>query len=116
MNIKYIESLINTTPLFIYVVLVCAAFICTIYFINVKGLRDGMKTSSFILLFFYVTIVIGTTVLFRPEGREREIKYIPFWSYLAISEGKSRLVDENIMNVAAFLPIGLLLAIGANNL
>lgn len=113
---EYVESLIETTPVSVYIAIICVAFVCTLLALKIKGIKDGVKISSIVLLFLYVTIVLGTTVLFRPEGSEREIKYIPFWSYMAISEGKSRLIDENIMNVAAFLPIGLLLAIGVDNI
>lgn len=113
---KYIESLLNTTPSAVYINLICAAFVCTVFSVSVKGVREGIKTSSIIFLILYAAIVINTTVLSRPLGSERGIIYIPFWSYFAIFDGKSKLLEENIMNVIAFLPIGLFLAIGTKRL
>jgi len=113
---KYIESLLDTTPSAVYISLICAAFVCIVFSVSVKGLREGIKSSSIILLILYAAIVINTTVLSRPLGSERGIIYIPFWSYFAISDGKPRLLEENIMNVVAFLPIGIFLAIGAKRL
>lgn len=113
---EYIKILFNTTPMSVYVVLICSAILCTIFTVSVKGLKEGVKTSSVILLIIYAAIVVCTTVMFRPDGSERGIKFTPFWSYFAISDGHPRLLEEDIMNVVAFVPIGLLLAIGAKRL
>ena len=113
---EYIESLLNSTSAAAYITIVCAAFLCTIFAVSVKGFREGIKISSIFLLIFYAVIVINTTVLSRPVGSERGIKYIPFSSYSEIFHGAPRLLEENIMNIIAFLPIGLFLAIGARKL
>lgn len=108
---EYIESLLKTAPITIYLLILCFASICTILTISLKGFRVGLKTSSIIILLLYSAIVICITVAFR-HHYVLGIKYVPFWSYLAIFEGKTQLLAENIMNVVAFMPIGMLLAIG----
>lgn len=111
---EYLKLLFNTTPMFVYGVLFGAFLLSTLCAIGVKGLKSGLKTSSVILLVIYATIVICTTVMFRSGGYEREIIIIPFWSYRAYMEGHPRILVENIMNVLAFIPIGILLAIAVN--
>ena len=112
---EYIESLLKTAPVTIYLLILCLASICTMLAISLKGFRRGVKASSIIILLLYAAIVICITVAFR-HHYVLGIKYIPFWSYLAIFEGKTRLLAENIMNVVAFIPIGILLAIGFRKL
>lgn len=115
-TIEYIESLLNATPTTAYITIICAALVCAIFSVCVKGFREGIKTSSIFLLIFYTAIVINTTVLSRSVGSERAIIFIPFWSYCEIYQGAPRLLEENIMNVIAFLPIGLFMAIGDRKL
>jgi glycopeptide antibiotics resistance protein len=35
---------------------------------------------------------------------------MPFWSYQAILDGRHELIADNLLNVAIFIPIGLLFA------
>ena len=113
---EYIEVLLHTNPMPLYVVLICAALICTIFSVSIKGFKDGIKTSSVILSIIYAIFVICTTVAFRNNGSERAILFIPLQSYIKIFEGKDALLQENIMNVVAFMPIGVFLVIGARKL
>lgn len=112
---EYIESLLKTAPITIYLLIFCFASICSILAINFKGFRGGIKTSAIINLILYTAIVICITVACR-HHYVLGIKYIPFWSYSAINEGKTHLLAENIMNVVAFIPIGIMLAIGFRKL
>jgi glycopeptide antibiotics resistance protein len=57
-----------------------------------------------------------STVLFRPIHEKHKHDFRPFWSYEAIHEGRSQLLLENVMNVVAFVPIGLLLGCGFRNM
>ena len=41
---------------------------------------------------------------------ERKFDFTPFWSFRAILAGRKDLLTQDIMNVAAFIPIGFLLA------
>ena len=113
---EYIKSLLDVTPSAAYITIVSAAFVCMIFSVSVKGFREGIMTSSIFFLILYAAIVINTTVLSRSVGSEQTVKWIPFWSYWEIIHGAPRLLEENIMNVVAFLPIGLFMAIGAKRL
>ena len=76
-----------------------------------KGVAQGVRYASGFLLAEYVALLMYFTVFIRPEKGERELLLIPFWSYKAIAEGTRVLIQEHIMNVAVFIPIGILLAI-----
>ena len=111
--IEYLELLLRTIPFSVYLFLIFVGIVSSILAVSDKGLKEGVKNSSVLLLIIYATIVISTTVLFRTaEENERGIRLDPFWSYSAISEGGQRLLVENVMNVVAFIPIGVFLTIG----
>lgn len=113
---EYIETLFNRTPIFVYIVILCAAVVCVTVSFKDKGFIEGARRSSFYLMLLYAIMVICITVVFRQEGQDLGIKYTPFWSYARMKHIQSRILSENIMNVVAFLPIGFLLKIGFNKL
>ena len=77
-----------------------------------KGVAQGVRYASGFLLVEYVALLMYFTVFIRPEHGERELMLMPFWSYWAIAhDGAKVLIQEHIMNVAVFIPIGILLAI-----
>ena len=115
-KIEYIEKLLHVTPLPVYLTFICIAVLCIVIAISVKGVRGGAKVSSIILAVLYGFIVICTTVVCRHSYSGRGIIYVPFWSYIAIINGKLSLIEENIMNVIAFLPLGLFVSIGIRKL
>lgn len=78
-----------------------------------RGLRDSLRQISLLILCDYVVLLFLSTVFFRRERPERTVYFTPFWSYKAISEGQTELLAENILNVIAFIPIGLLIKIGS---
>ena len=88
------------------------------YFAGVIGFlmyRNGwVKKISFItipFLGFYLSFVAKITVFSRYPSFLPQYKLLPFWSYLAISEGETWLVPEVIWNVVLFIPIGILIMI-----
>lgn len=77
-----------------------------------KGVGKGIRYASAFLLAEYFALLLYFTVFIRPESKERELQLIPFWSYKAIiADGTKVLIEEHLMNVAVFIPIGILLAI-----
>ena len=114
-NSEYIESLFNTIPMQVYLLLsVLAVLVCGIA-IYASGLAKGIRITSNLLLAFYTVIVLGTTVVFRHDEGGNGIQLIPFRSYF-IQDVYPRLFIENIMNVVAFIPIGAFLTIGRSKL
>ena len=61
------------------------------------------------MLVEYIILIFCATVFFRPVWYEQRFNFIPFWSYMAIINGKVDLLYENVMNIAVFLPVGLFL-------
>ena len=63
------------------------------------------------LLAEYYFLVLCSTVICRTSHGERHIELIPFWNYLDIWNRVDYPADliEVLLNVALFVPIGLLL-------
>lgn len=83
-----------------------------------KGLREGLRQSAVLLLVEWVLLVLAITVLFRETRDECRINLAPLSSYFDIAEN-SYLMEKvalNILNVALFVPIGLLLGCGFRSL
>lgn len=77
------------------------------------GFKKSIQVGSLIIFVVYGIYIVCTTVVFRPlRDESRVLNLIPFWSYSAIKRGETQLIEENLMNVLAFVPVGLLLAIG----
>lgn len=113
---EYLEKLLETTPSSVYVLVFCVAFVSIVFTLIAKGYKNGLKISSLILMTLYATIVLCTTVVFRSGPIDCKILVVPFWSYVAIDEGNSRLLEENFMNIAVFVPLGIFLTAGLERL
>lgn len=68
-----------------------------------------LKGVCLIALVGYIWYTLDTTVLGRSDYSYYRYKTYPFWSYAAILSGEVSLIRENLLNVALFAPIGLLL-------
>lgn len=88
--------------LFIVVAVLLLAFL---------GGKKGGKWSARLFLLEYVTLLFILSVLVRPTQAARVYNLTPFWSYLSIREGDEFLLTQIIANVAAFIPIGLLISL-----
>lgn len=73
------------------------------------GFKKGVKWSAGLMLLEYLVLLIILSVLARTVQAEKAFNFTPFWSYQAILAGKMVLLTQAIMNVVAFIPIGLLL-------
>lgn len=62
------------------------------------------------MLVEYLLLLLSETVLCRLNKATRTFDLLPFWSYRAVRDGGHELLlTQMIMNVFAFIPIGLLL-------
>ena len=109
---EYIDSLLNTIPGSVYVVLISTAVVYSLFIIGIKGVKEGFRQTFIGLLFIYAIFIVCTTVVYRPVVGY-EIRLIPFGSYFNLYDGCERAFEENLMNIIAFVPIGLLLIVGA---
>lgn len=82
--------------------------IALVHFLGVKGIHTRVLM-RWILIADYYFLVLCSTVVFRRISPEFRYNLTPFWSYVAIANGKENLLWENIMNCLLFFPIGLFL-------
>lgn len=106
----YCSSLINDIPHGLYEGMASVLCIGTVVLYTWRGMKAG-RYVSWLLLFEYIILVYCSTVICRVTYAERRYNFTPFWSY-----DKPEFLVENIMNVAVFVPIGLLLGASINGL
>ena len=82
----------------------------TVLLLTVFGWKKGAKWSTGLLLVEYMVLLLALAVLTRKVHPARAFDFSPFWSYREVLQsGKDALLTQNIANVLAFVPIGLLL-------
>ena len=102
---------IGKVPEEVYVGLVVLLVAGSGFLLWKKGWREGFRASSVLLLAEWVFLILCTAVIFRESGESSRINLIPLSSYFDIAEN-SYLMEKvalNILNVALFIPVGLLL-------
>lgn len=75
------------------------------------GLRKGSRYCAWIMLIDYFYLICCSLVFFRQTAEERSYGFTPFWSYC-----KMESFVESMMNVALFMPIGLLLCVAVSSM
>ena len=98
-------------PALVYITLIAVFCIGTILLLWLKGWRRGLRCCAVILLAEWIFLVLGTCVIFRETGVECRISLIPLISYFDYGENSYFMEKAalNILNVALFIPIGILL-------
>ena len=102
----YVFSLVQAIPYYIYEGVASIFCLGLVVFIAWKGFKMGLRYSVALLLIEYVFLIFCSTVIFRATVETRPYDFHPFWSY-----DRPELLVENIMNVAVFIPVGLLLGV-----
>jgi glycopeptide antibiotics resistance protein len=108
--VQYIINRYNEIPTDVYECLISLFCLGGVILIALKGLRKGWKFIVGLLAIEYIILFYCATVIFRDYTENVGCDLTPFWSYSAIENVKDALLTENIMNVMAFVPIGLLLS------
>lgn len=103
---QYIINLYQDIPQEVYEGLLSVFCLGLVVFIAWKGLKAGLRYSSVLLLIEYIFLLFCSTVIFRATGEARQFDFHTFWSY-----DRPDLLIENIMNVVAFVPVGMLLCV-----
>jgi len=108
---EYVISLYRDIPMAVYEGLLSVLCLGVVVAIVCYGLKRGWRRIAGLQLVEYIFLIFCSTVIYRRgyEGAGYELS--PFWSYAATQEGRTELLTENIMNVVAFVPIGLLLGV-----
>lgn len=106
---NYCLQLIKEVPHGVYTAMLIVAFVGTLLFMGLCGCRKGLFYSLRLFFVEYVFLLCASTVIFRAVMSDRQYEFTPFWSYKAIMDGREpQLLPESIMNVAVFVPVGLL--------
>ena len=105
----FISIEIRNIPPGFHVVFFALFGIGVVLFLTILGWKRGAKWSAGLLLVEYMVLLLTLAVLTRKVQPARAFDFSPFWSYRAIIDGKTDLLTQNIANVGAFVPIGLLL-------
>ena len=110
----YTNSVVSGVPILMYLGLLTVLSIGLVLLLWRKGLRDGLRYSTMLLLAEWVFLVLCVSVLFRESEEDYRFNLIPLSSYFDYGEN-SYLMEKaalNILNVVLFFPVGLLLGCG----
>ena len=107
--LRYVEQCFDEIPLSVGIGLILVFCLGTAFFVVRSGKEKGLTKAAGLLLLEYLILLLFLSVLARNEQAERTSILTPFWSYPAIQEGTPGILTQVIMNVVAFIPIGLLL-------
>ena len=109
---------IGIIPVSVYIVLVVIYGIGSIFLFWLKGLREGFRCTMLFLLAEWVFLILGICLLFRESNAERSINLVPLSSYFDYGEYSYFLEKAalNVLNVALFIPVGLLAGLGFNEI
>lgn len=107
---QYFISLYQDVPTEVYEGLLILFCLGTIGLIAFVGWKRGWRKIVGLLLAEYVFLIYCSTVICR---RITECvvgnNFSPFWSYEAIGNGREDLTVENLINMIAFVPVGMML-------
>jgi len=101
--------LYRDVPSIVFVVLLTSMLICVIVTLALKGLEKGWRMSCLIILAAYLILLYASTVIFRSYESNHGYNFMPFWSYRNIERKEDFLFQENLLNILAFIPLGVLL-------
>ena len=106
---EYVSSLYRDIPLTVYEGILSVLCLGVVLIIALYGVMRGWRKIAGLVLAEYVFLIYCSTVIFRTYSEFRGHDFTPFWSYVAIYEGKVQYLPENIMNGLVFVPLGILL-------
>ena len=107
----YVVSLYRDIPAEVCEGLLAVFCMGTVLIFAIYEFRNGWRKVAGLLLIEYLFLIFCATVFFRVYSASIGHNFTPFWSYLAILDGRKELIPENIMNVVVFIPIGILLGV-----
>lgn len=60
---------------------------------------------------FYLSFVLTITVVERVSMPMAKYQLMPFWSYKAVFDGQTKLIEEVFWNYVLFIPVGILFSL-----
>ena len=106
--LHYLSVCFRFVPTWVSVGLVGVFCLGTAGLLSFLGFRKGLRWTALLLLVEYMMLLLILSLGAREVSAERMFDFAPFWSWRAIRDGDRALVMPCVMNVLAFVPIGLL--------
>lgn len=114
---KYgVIALFNAVPSILYVSLLLVFAIGIVVIPCVLDTKRAFRLFSKLLLVEYAILLFSSTVLFRDVREDCSYNLKLFWSYSEFLNGNLYLIAENLLNIIAFIPVGLLLGLSFVNI
>ncbi len=114
----YLNTAMAEIPTGFYYGIIAVISIIIIFLNRYKDIKKRLRCYAVVLLVGWICLVFGTAVVFRQTHAERGYSLIPFISYWEYGE-KSYFMERfaiNLLNVALFVPVGLLVGCGFRNI
>ena len=108
---RFVNYQYQDIPMWVYEGLLLSFCIGTVCILILFGWTSGLKKIIGLFLAEYVLLILCSTVFFRSLTEGFDYCIHPFWSYVAIQNGRNDLVPVIIMNVLVFIPVGLLVGL-----
>lgn len=115
---RYFDSLFQDVPIVVAEGLLAIFCLGVLLLLAYWGFKKGLYYSFVtiirsvfgLLLVEYVALLYCSTVIFRKSSAVLfGYNFQPFWSYIAVQQGRKDLIVEDVMNAVVFVPVGLLL-------
>lgn len=105
---SYLDLLLKDIPKEVYLGLLLIFCIVAVVLFTWRGIK-AWRWLVGLLLLEYVVVLLYVTVIFRDAEKVAGYNFKPFWTYGEIAKGiRDDLLPQVIMNVAVFVPIGIM--------
>lgn len=88
---------------------IAALFALATYVLFRNGKLKASAAIAVPILVFYLSFVVTITLIERQITADPTYNLTVFWTYKAVSDGKSDLIMEIVWNIVLFIPIGVLI-------
>lgn len=106
-----INSLYHSIPIYLLFTLVVVLLVSSILLLSTRNIEHKGRKLGLIMLTDYCILLFCITFFLRPTQESPSFNFHLFWSYQAFCDGLNAVMAEKILNVAVFIPIGLLIGI-----
>ena len=107
----YLKAVIDEIPEWVYGIALGLFIVGSVIAFIKKDRNEGLGISARLFLLFYVVVLYCSTVFFRTTTTIKHFPFDFFWHYEANGEKWISLFPEVLLNVAVFIPIGLLFGV-----
>ena len=104
-----INSLYHSIPNYLLFTLVIVLLVSSILVFSTRKIEHKGRKLGLIIIIEYSILLYCITFFLRPIQDNSSFNFHLFWSYKAFSDGLNAVMAEKLLNVAVFVPIGLLM-------